>query len=173
MRVTDGLFREVALKVGREYPEIAVEELLVDTAAMHLAQTPRRFDVVVTTNMFGDILSDVACIHSGGLGLASSANLGTHAALFEPVHGAAPDIVGRGVANPLAAFGCVALLLEWAARRHLIGEHPPGTRRAMAIRSAVVHVLRDGPRPPDIGGGATTEEVTQAVIEQSAGLLDM
>jgi homoisocitrate dehydrogenase len=173
LRVTDGMFRETALSVGRTYPEIAVEELLVDTAAMHVAQTPRRFDVLVTTNMFGDILSDIACIHGGGLGLASSANLGSEYALFEPVHGAAPDIAGRGVANPLAAFGCVALLLEWAARRGLLNEQPPGTRRAAAIRSAVAHVLRVGPRPPDVGGNAMTDDVTEAVIEQTAAALHM
>ncbi|HMQ35301.1 MAG TPA: isocitrate/isopropylmalate family dehydrogenase, partial [Chloroflexaceae bacterium] len=94
LRVSDGLFREAALAVARDYPDLAVEELLVDVAAMRLAQEPARFDVVVTTNLFGDILSDVACIHGGGLGLAASANLGDGRGLFEPVHGAAPDIAG-------------------------------------------------------------------------------
>jgi homoisocitrate dehydrogenase len=161
LRVTDGLFREAALAVAREFPEVEVEELLVDTAAMHLARSPGRFDVLVTTNMFGDILSDVACIHGGGLGLASSANIGDGRALFEPVHGAAPDIAGRGVANPLAAIGCVAMLLEWAADGRQ--DYLAAGRR---VRAAADAVLREGPRTPDLGGGATTDEVTRAVIEQ-------
>lgn len=166
LRVTDGLFREVALSMARHYPEIAVEELLVDVAAMHLAQTPRRFDVIVTTNMFGDILSDVACIHGGGLGMASSANLGTHHALFEPVHGAASDIEGRGIANPLATFGCLSLLLEWAARQGLIERYRSHERRSRALWNAMAATLRNSIRPPDLGGTATTEDVTTAVIAE-------
>jgi homoisocitrate dehydrogenase len=166
LRLTDGLFREIALEMGRQYPEIAVEELLVDTAAMHVAQTPRRFDVIVTTNLYGDILSDIACIHAGGLGMASSANLGNKQALFEPVHGAAPDIAGRGIANPLAAFGCVAMLLEWAARQGLIQRRRTDVRRSSILRMAMATVQRQGMRTPDLGGNATTEEVTAAVLEQ-------
>jgi homoisocitrate dehydrogenase len=175
LRVTDGLFREAALAVAREFPEVDVEELLVDTAAMHLARSPERFDVLVTTNMFGDILSDVACIHGGGLGLASSANIGERGALFEPVHGAAPDIAGRGVANPLAAISCAAMLLEWAAGsgERVAGsgptERPFLVERARSIREAVASVLRDGPRTPDLGGGATTDEVAAAVIDHLGG----
>jgi homoisocitrate dehydrogenase len=175
LRVTDGLFREAALAVAREFPEVAVEELLVDTAAMHLARSPERFDVLVTTNMFGDILSDVACIHGGGLGLASSANIGERAALFEPVHGAAPDIAGRGVANPIAAISCAAMLLEWAAgsEERGAGSGPTGrpflVEAARSIREAVASVLRDGPRTPDLGGRATTDEVTAAVIDHLGG----
>jgi homoisocitrate dehydrogenase len=133
---------------------------------MHLAQNPRRFDVVVTSNMYGDILSDVACIHGGGLGLASSANLGQRQALFEPVHGAAPDIVGRGIANPLAALGCVAMLLEWAGRQDLIGKRWATMRRSAALRQAIAETLRNGPTTPDLGGHATTQEVTRAVLER-------
>ena len=154
LRVSDGLFREAALAVARDYPDVAVEEQLVDVAAMRLAVEPGRFDVVVTTNLFGDILSDVACIHGGGLGLAASANLGDGRGLFEPVHGAAPDIAGRGIANPLAAFECVALLLDW--RGH--GE------AAACLRAATAAVLRDGPRTPDLGGAATTAAVAGAVL---------
>jgi homoisocitrate dehydrogenase len=164
LRVTDGLFREIALEMGRQYPEIAVEELLVDTAAMHVAQVPKRFDVIVTTNLYGDILSDIACIHGGGLGMASSANLGDQQALFEPVHGAAPDIVGRGVANPLAALDCVGLLLEWALRRQLIEEQQTKLSRSALLRAAIADTLRTGLRTPDIGGNATTDEVTDAVL---------
>lgn len=163
LRVSDGLFRETALRVAEEYPAVACDELLIDTAAMHLAQSPQRFDVIVTTNMFGDILSDVACIHGGGLGLASSANLGDQAALFEPVHGAAPDIAGQGIANPLAAFGCVALWLEWAAQRKGLAA---GSQWARRLREAMDILLREGPHTPDLGGSATTAQVTAALINR-------
>jgi len=154
LRVSDGLFRETVLAAARAYPEVVVEEMLVDVAAMRLAQTPERFDVLVTTNMFGDILSDVACIHGGGLGLAASANLGDAQALFEPVHGAAPDIAGQGTANPLAAITCVAMLLEWR------GLSLPAAR----LRAAIAGVLRDGPRTPDLGGTAKTSDVAESVL---------
>jgi homoisocitrate dehydrogenase len=112
LRETCGLFRAVALEVAKDYPDVAANELLVDTCALQLVTRPEHFDVIVTTNLFGDILSDVACAWGGGLGLAVSANIGATHALFEPVHGAAPDIAGKGVANPLAAIGCAAMLLE-------------------------------------------------------------
>ncbi len=156
LRVSDGLFREAALAVARDYPEVVLDELLVDVAAMRVAQSPGRFDVVVTTNLFGDILSDVACIHGGGLGLAASANLGDGRGLFEPVHGAAPDIVGRGIANPLAAFECVAMLLEWRGL----------TAEAGRLRAAAAATLADGPRTPDLGGAAGTADVTEAILSR-------
>lgn len=154
LRVSDGLFRRVALEVAADYPDLRVEELLVDVAAMDLARSAERFDVIVTTNLYGDILSDVACIHGGGLGLAPSANLGERQALFEPVHGAAPDIAGRGVANPLAALRCVALLLEWRGRAE------PAAR----LRTAIAQVLAHGPHTPDLGGTATSAEVSATVL---------
>jgi homoisocitrate dehydrogenase len=154
LRVSDGLFRETALAVAGDYPDLSVGELLVDVAAMHLAQSPTRFDVIVTTNLFGDILSDIACIHGGGLGLAASANLGDGRALFEPVHGAAPDIVGQGIANPLAALECVAMLLDWRER----------PAEAARLRAATSAVLRGGPHTPDLGGAATTADVAEAVL---------
>lgn len=159
LRVSDGLFRETVLAVADDYPEIVVDELLVDVAAMRLAQAPERFDVLVTTNLFGDILSDVACIHGGGLGLAASANLGEGRALFEPVHGAAPDIAGRGMANPLAAIACVAMLLDWRG----------ATAPAARLRAAIAAVLHTGPHTLDLGGSATTAEVTAAILTQLRG----
>ncbi|NJP07152.1 MAG: isocitrate/isopropylmalate dehydrogenase family protein [Chloroflexaceae bacterium] len=164
LRVSDGLFRSIALEVAQQYPTVTVEELLVDTAAMHIARSPERFDVVVTTNLFGDILSDVACIHGGGLGLASSANLGEQQALFEPVHGAAPDIAGQGIANPLAALGCLVLLFEWLAHRHTdtLTYH----LLAQSLRAAIATTLREGPFTPDLGGTATTHDVIQAILDR-------
>ncbi|OAN36326.1 isocitrate dehydrogenase [Chloroflexus islandicus] len=156
LRVSDGLFRTVALEVAADFPELTFEERLVDVAAMQLAAQPQRFDVIVTTNLFGDILSDIACIHGGGLGVAASSNLGHGRALFEPVHGAAPDIAGRGIANPTAALNCVVMLLEWIGRPHA----------AERLRRAMDAVAAAGIRTPDAGGDATTREVADAILEQ-------
>lgn len=166
---TCGLFRETALTVAAGYPDLKVDEMLVDAMALQLVMHPERFDVIVTTNLFGDILSDEAAGLVGGLGLAPSANIGTQApgstkgdkdapqgpALFEPVHGSAPDIAGQGIANPLAAFLSVAMLLD----------HVGAVEPATALRTAVAHVIGHGPHTPDLGGDATTQEVTDAVID--------
>lgn len=156
LRTSCGLFRAAALAVLADAHDVDHDELLVDVAAMHLTAQPERFDVLVTTNLFGDILSDVACIHGGGLGLASSANIGDQHALFEPVHGAALDIAGRGVANPLAAISCAGHLL---AR---LGQHAAAQRIAQAVEM----ILRDGPRTPDLGGNAGTADVVRAVARR-------
>jgi homoisocitrate dehydrogenase len=167
LRETCGLFRAAALRVAEQYPDVAADEQLVDSAALQLVQRPERFDVIVTTNMFGDILSDVASFWCGGLGMASSANIGDERALFEPVHGSAPDIAGKGLANPLAAIGCAAMLLEYAAGRATqAAGSPAGEYRTWAarIRSSIQATLRSEIRTPDLGGQSTTEEVTNAVI---------
>ena len=171
LRETCGLFRAVALQVAKEYPDIAADELLVDNAALQLVQRPERFDVIVTTNMFGDILSDIASYWGGGLGMASSANFGDRQALFEPVHGSAPDIAGTGVANPLAAIGCAAMMLDYFARRSTTYDVQEGAVQqfdcatwAGRIRAAIGTTLANGPRTPDLGGTASTQEVTGAVI---------
>jgi len=153
---TDGLFRRTALEVARDYPDLTVDELLVDTAAMRLVQAPETFDVIVTTNLFGDILSDEAAGLVGGLGLAASANVGDGRGLFEPVHGSAPDIAGRGIANPTAAILAGSLMLDF------LGEHAAAAR----VRAAALKVLANGPRTPDVGGDSTTREVTRAIVRQ-------
>ena len=159
LRATCGLFRQVAFEVGEQYPAVHVEEMLVDAAAMRLVTTPQHFDVILTTNLFGDILSDEASALVGGLGLAPSGNIGEGAAIFEPVHGSAPDIAGRGIANPMATFLATAMLLD-----HL--DEPAAAGRT---RRAVDSVLRQGPWTPDLGGDASTDTVTQAVIENLEG----
>jgi len=151
---TCGLFRDTVRATALSFPELAVEECLVDTMAMRLVQAPEAFDVVVTTNLFGDILSDEAAALVGGLGLAPAGNIGQQAAVFEPVHGSAPDIAGQGVANPLAAILAGAMLLE----------HAGETVAAQRVRRAVWQVLEHGPHTPDLGGTAATDEVTQAVV---------
>ena len=152
---TSRLWRRVVHDLADLYPEVAVEDMLVDNAAMQLATTPGRFDVIVTENMFGDILSDLAAAVTGGLGLAPSASLGDDGpGLFEPVHGSAPDIAGAGIANPAAMLRSTALLLE----------HGFGRRQeAAALDEAVDQALSQAPTR-DIGGRATTAEVTDAVV---------
>lgn len=114
LKETDGMFRRIAFEVAEDYPDLEVDELLVDAAAMFMAQNPQRFDVIVTANLYGDILSDLAAGLTGGLGFAPSANLGNQRpALFEPVHGSAPDIAGKGIADPRAAVLSAALMLRF------------------------------------------------------------
>jgi 3-isopropylmalate dehydrogenase len=155
---TSRLWREVVREVHRgEFPNIELEHLLVDNAAMQLMAAPRHFDVIVTENMFGDILSDEAAMLTGSIGMLPSASLGDGGpGLFEPVHGSAPDIAGTGAANPLAMFLSAAMML-----RHGLAMEA----QAAAIESAVDRALAQGLRTPDLGGDATTEQATQAVLK--------
>jgi 3-isopropylmalate dehydrogenase len=155
---TSRLWREVVRDLhAAEFPEIELENLLVDNAAMRLVSEPTRFEVIVTENMFGDILSDEAAMLTGSLGMLPSASLGKDGpGVFEPVHGSAPDIAGQGVANPLAMFLSASLML-----RHGFGMET----EAAAVESAVDRALADGLRTPDLGGDATTAQATQAVLD--------
>jgi 3-isopropylmalate dehydrogenase len=163
------LWRSVVMNLGEEYPDVEVEHLLVDAMTMHLIQRPASFDVVLTENMFGDILSDEASVLAGSLGLLPSASLGAatqggrRLGLYEPIHGSAPDIAGQGRANPIGMILSVALMLRWS-----LGMEP----EAGAIENSVAEVLAAGIRTGDIAGdGATasTEEVGRAVAERIAG----
>jgi 3-isopropylmalate dehydrogenase len=152
---TSRLWRERAIELAAEYPDVELDHLLVDTAAMRLVQAPESFDVIVTENTFGDILSDIAAALAGGLGLAASASLGDDGpGLFEPVHGTAPDIAGKGVANPTAAIRSVAMLLD-----HGLGLTDAAARLDAALDQVAVTVLT-----PDQGGTATTAEFGDAVV---------
>ncbi|MDQ6834960.1 MAG: 3-isopropylmalate dehydrogenase [Actinomycetota bacterium] len=155
---TSRLWRAVVAEVhDPEFVNIELEHLLVDNAAMRLVAAPRHFDVIVTENMFGDILSDEAAMLTGSLGMLPSASLGEGGpGVFEPVHGSAPDIAGTGVANPLAMFLSAALML-----RHGFALEA----EASAVESAVDQALTAGLRTPDLGGGATTAQATQAVLQ--------
>ncbi len=155
LRQTCGLFRSVAIEVAREYPAIAMHEMLVDTCAMELVRAPEQFEVIVTTNLFGDILSDEACMFVGGLGLAASGNIGENAAVFEPVHGSAPTLAGAGKANPMGTFLAGAMMLE-----HL-NENESAARLRTAVNDCLVH----GELTPDLGRKLTTTQVTERVIE--------
>ena len=155
---TSRLWREVVREIHtNEFPNIELEHLLVDNAAMKLIAAPRHFEVILTENMFGDILSDEAAMLTGSIGMLPSASLGEQKpGLFEPVHGSAPDIAGTGAANPLAMFLSAALML-----RHGLDMEA----QAASIESAVERALADGLRTPDLGGTATTSEATQAVLK--------
>jgi 3-isopropylmalate dehydrogenase len=155
---TSRLWRQVVHELhGREFPHIELEHLLVDTAAMRLVAAPRHFEVILTENMFGDILSDEAAMLTGSIGLLPSASLGEGGpGLFEPVHGSAPDIAGTGTANPLAMILSAALML----RRGLGLE-----AQALALESAVDKALAEGLRTPDLGGDATTAQAARAVLD--------
>jgi 3-isopropylmalate dehydrogenase len=155
---TSRLWRETVLKVhSAEFPNVELEHLLVDNAAMQLVNAPRHFDVILTENMFGDILSDEAAMLTGSIGLLPSASVGEPGTpgVFEPVHGSAPDITGTGAANPLAAILSAALLLRHGLQRE---------DAAAAIESAVDRALEAGLRTRDLGGSATTAEATEAVL---------
>jgi isopropylmalate/isohomocitrate dehydrogenase-like protein len=156
LRETCGLFRKAALDVALRYPHIRTDEVLVDAMAMRLIKNPENFEVIVTTNLFGDILSDEACMLVGGLGLAPSGNIGDRYSLFEPVHGSGLAIAGKGIANPLAAMLSAGMMLE-----HL-GEG----KKAEMLKKAVEGALLKNVLTPDLGGNAKTEDVTRAVIKE-------
>jgi 3-isopropylmalate dehydrogenase len=154
---TSRLWREVVGRVASKHPDTELDHLLVDNAAMQLVSRPASFDVILTENMFGDILSDEAAMLTGSIGMLPSASVGEPGTpgLFEPVHGSAPDIVGTGTANPLAMFGSVAMMLRYGLSRE---------DDAAALESAVDRALEDGLRTADLGGDATTEQATKAVL---------
>lgn len=154
LKKTDGLFKEIFYEVAKDYPDIATEDFYVDATAMYLITQPESFEVIVTTNLFGDILSDEGAGLVGGLGLIPSANIGEDAALFEPVHGSAPDIAGQGIANPIAMMLSAVMMLRY------IGENEAADR----FDAAILKVLNDGNiLTGDLGGSATTMELAEAV----------
>jgi isocitrate dehydrogenase (NAD+) len=160
LKMVSGLFLEVGLAVAKEYEgRVAATEMIVDNCAMQLVMRPEQFDVMVTTNMFGDILSDEVSGLVGGLGLAPGANIGTKAAIFEAVHGSAPDIAGKGVANPSAQIFAAAMMLD----------HVGELDRAQRIREAVEYVIvKQGVRTRDLGGTASTQEFGDAIAKRVA-----
>jgi 3-isopropylmalate dehydrogenase len=158
----DGLFLEACHAVGQRYPDVTVDDYLVDAFAAYLVTRPQDFDVVVTTNMFGDILSDLAAGVTGGLGIAPSVNIGEARAMAQAVHGSAPDIAGLGVANPLAQIGSAALLLDWLGDR---GTLAPARRACARIQRAVAAVLAEPAlHTPDLHGTATTQQVLDGIL---------
>ena len=157
MKTTSGLFLKVARDVAREYPDIAFNEMIVDNTCMQLVMNPQQFDVIVTTNLFGDIISDLCAGLVGGLGLAPGANIGAEVAIFEAVHGSAPDIAGKGVANPCALLLGAAQMLS----------HMQLEDQARQVRAAIRATLEARDRlTPDLGGTGNTTAFTDALIER-------
>ncbi len=160
LKSTSGLFLKVAREVAAQYPEIEANELIVDNCCMQLVMRPEQFDVIVTTNLFGDIISDLCAGLVGGLGLAPGANIGTEAAIFEAVHGSAPDIAGKGIANPCALILGAAQMLD----------HLGFGGEAARVRAAVRDALEKRDRTtPDLGGTGTTTTFADALVERVRG----
>ena len=160
MRVTDGLFRSVCSEVSKQYPDIAYNELYVDAASMRLIKEPQDFDVLVTPNLFGDILSDEAAQLIGGLGMAPGANIGDNFALFEPIHGSAPNRAGKQTANPISMILAAKMMLDWLGEKY---SDLNCLKAGAAIENSVVKTLQSGPTVPDCGGKATTQGMAEAI----------
>lgn len=161
MRKTDGLFSRVCTEVSKSYSDVSFDQMYVDACAMNLIRRPETFDVIVTTNLFGDILSDESSEVVGGLGMAPAANIGDNFALFEPVHGAAFDIAGKGIANPSSFILSAKMMLEWLGKKH---NDPKCFDVAKKLESAVYGVVNKGIKTQDIGGTRTTSEFTKEIV---------
>ena len=167
-RMGDGLFAEECRKVAARYPTIEFEEVIVDTCALRLVMKPQQYDVLVTTNLYGDILTDEAAGLVGGLGLAPGLNAGLQHAMAQATHGSAPDIAGRGIANPYAMIMSGKMLLEWLAVKH--GE-PRAHDAAQRIDRAMAGTIANGRcLTPDLGGTARTAEMGDAVAARAGGV---
>ena len=162
MRITDGLFAKACVEVSKDYPEIKFEEMYVDACAMNLIRQPEKFDVVVTTNLFGDILSDESSQVVGGLGMAPAANLGDSFALFEPVHGAAFDIAGQNIANPSSFLLSIKMMLDWLGAKH---NDQKCFEMAKKLESTIFDLVKSGIKTKDIGGDKTTTEFTKQITD--------
>ena len=157
LKKTDGVFKESFYKIAKHYPQIKTEEYYVDAMAMYLITQPQNFDIIVASNLFGDILSDESAGLVGGLGLAPSGNIGDHNGLFEPVHGSAPDIAGKNIANPCSMILSASMMLEYLGESEISNN----------IKKAVEKVIADCKiRTPDLGGSSSTLEVTKAIVKE-------
>ena len=157
LRVTDGIFRDAVFSVATDFPNVQLDEVRVDAMAMRLIKEPERFDVIVTTNMFGDIISDEAAQTVGGLGLAAGANIGDNYGMFEPVHGSVPKYAGQNRANPIATILAAKMMMDYLNEKEA----------AETIEKAVMKVLEEGKvRTYDLGGRSTTNEVAEAIAEK-------
>jgi len=162
MRITDGLFAKACTDVSKDYPDIAFEEMYVDACAMNLIRQPQEFDVVVTTNLFGDILSDESSQVVGGLGMAPAANIGDSFALFEPVHGAAFDIAGQNIANPSSFLLSIKMMFDWLGAKH---NDSKCIEVGAKLESTIFDLVKSGVKTKDIGGDMTTSEFTKHITD--------
>ncbi|MDH3361744.1 MAG: isocitrate/isopropylmalate dehydrogenase family protein [Nitrosopumilus sp.] len=162
MRVTDGLFAKTCIDVSKGYPDVTFEQMYVDACAMNLIRQPEQFDVIVTTNLFGDILSDESSQVVGGLGMAPAANIGDNFALFEPVHGAAFDIAGQNIANPSSFLLSIKMMFDWLGNRHNDSKCIEVGKR---LESIIFDLVKNGVKTKDIGGNKTTLEFTRQITD--------
>ena len=162
MRITDGMFAKACTDISKDYPDIAFEEMYVDACAMNLIRQPEKFDVVVTTNLFGDILSDESSQVVGGLGMAPAANIGDNFALFEPVHGAAFDIAGQNIANPSSFLLSIKMMLDWLGKKH---NDSKCIEVGAKLESTIFDLVKSGVKTKDIGGTSSTTEFTKQITD--------
>ena len=167
LKIADGMFIDICHEVGKNFPEVLVDDFIVDAMAALLVRTPEKFDVIVTTNMFGDILSDLTAELSGSLGLAASVNAGSKHAMAQAAHGSAPDIAGKNLANPYSLILSSALLLDWYAQRSRNQEY---TTAANAIREAIGAAILSKEVTKDIGGNLGTKEVGDVLVKKLLAL---
>ena len=163
MKKTDGLFSRTCSKVANDFPDIKFEEMYVDACAMNLIRQPQLFDVIVTTNLFGDILSDESAQVVGGLGMAPAANIGDKFGLFEPVHGAAFDIAGKNIANPTSFILSIKMMLDWIGNKHA---DTKCIEVAQKLENVVYDVVKNNIKTKDTGGDKTTIEFTKEIISR-------
>jgi len=162
MRVTDGMFAKACTEVSKDYPDISFEQMYVDACAMNLIRQPEQFDVVVTTNLFGDILSDESSQVVGGLGMAPAANIGDKFALFEPVHGAAFDIAGQNIANPSSFLLSIKMMFDWLGKKH---NDTKCIEVGQKLESTIFDLVKTGVKTKDIGGDKSTSEFTKQITD--------
>ena len=160
MRITDGLFAKSCSDVAQNYPDISFEQMYVDACAMNLIRQPNQFDVIVTTNLFGDILSDESSQVVGGLGMAPAANIGDNFALFEPVHGAAFDIAGQNIANPSSFLLSIKMMFDWLGAKN---QDSKCLNVGEKLESVIFELVKNGIKTKDIGGNKTTTEFTKEI----------
>jgi 3-isopropylmalate dehydrogenase len=165
LRLGDGMFIDSCRLIGQEFPEVQIEEIIVDAMMAHVVRTPEHYDVLVTTNMFGDILSDLTAELSGSLGMAGSINAGVNYAMAQAAHGSAPDIAGKNLANPFSQVWSVAMLLNWYGQRQ---NKPQFVTAAQVMETAMAQAIAAGESTKDIGGKLGTKETGQALLERLA-----
>jgi len=166
MRIGDGMFSKISKDISRKYPKIEFSESYVDACAMNLIRNPEKFDVILTTNLFGDILSDEAAQVVGGLGLAPAGNIGKNFAIFEPVHGAAFDIANKNIANPSSMFLSIKMMLEWLAEQNKNNERNNLIDLGKKIEDTLISLLEENIKTIDIGGNMHTEEFTKTFVSR-------
>jgi 3-isopropylmalate dehydrogenase len=166
LQLSSGLFKRVCLEVARDFPDVSVDDFHIDAMTVHLLRRAAAFDVLVAENMFGDILSDMVGELAGSLGIAPSVNASDDRCMAQAAHGSAPDIAGKGLANPIAMILSSAMLLDWLGTRH---DDPLAADAAVRVEAGVRAAVRDGVSTRDLGGTASTDEFTDAVVRQIGG----